>query len=70
MAETKRMRYDKQKGIYTFPCGVKISITAEKLKWVYELFKISKEYDTLIKLSVVDIPIGSARQIKSYLEKD
>jgi len=70
MAETKRMRYDKQKEIFTFPCGVKINISEEKLKWVFALFKLTKEYETLIKLSVVDIPLGSARQIKSYLEKD
>jgi len=70
MAETKRMRYDKKKEIYTFPCGVEINIAEDKLKWVYALFKITNEFETLIKFGVVDIPIGSARQIKSYLEKD
>lgn len=70
MVETKRMRYDKNKEVYTFPCGVEINITEDKLKWVYSLFKLTTEFETLMKFSVGDIPIGSARQIKSYLEKD
>lgn len=70
MAEVKKMRYDKQKSIFTFPCGIKIDITLDKLEWVFELFKLKTEFQTISKLGVVEIPIGSARQIKNYLEKD
>lgn len=70
MAETKTMRYDKQKSIFTFPCGVKIAIEIDKLKWIFTLFKLTKEFETLNRMSAVQIPIGSARQIKNYLEKD
>lgn len=70
MVETKNMRFDKQKNVFTFPCGIKVDITEEKLKWIFALFKLTKEYETLARLGAVQIPIGSARQIKSYLEKD
>ncbi len=70
MAETKNLRYDKQKNIFTFPCGVKIDITEDKLKWIFTLFKLTAEFETLVRMGAVEIPIGSARQIKNYLEKD
>ena len=70
MAETKNMRYDKQKGIFTFPCGVKIEVTEEKLKWIYTLFKLTSEFEKLMKFGEGIIPQNAARQIKMYLEKD
>ena len=69
MLETKTMRYNTIKGIFVFPCGVEIKITLEKLKWIFTLFKLSNEFEVLSKTSVVKIPVGSARQIKNYLEK-
>ena len=70
MADTKMMRYDTQKSIFTFPCGLKIDIAVDKLDWIFKLFKLESEFKKLSTVGYAEIPVGSARQLKNYLEKD
>lgn len=64
----RKLRYEG--GLIKFPCGVKIEVSEEKLKWIFDLFKLQKEFEKIISTQAVTIPKPKAFQIKSYLTKD
>ena len=66
--ETRDLRYEN--GKLMFPCGVKIEISEEKVKWLYDIMKLSREFETMMKVGVASIPESKAANIKDYLEKN
>jgi len=56
-----------ENGILTFPCGVKVKISADKIKWLMEMFKHKNNGDELIKIGQTTIPKNVAGHLRSHL---
>lgn len=54
-------------GVLKFPCGVTVSITAEKLTKLFGMFKVPTQAESLIKTGKADLVKGTAFQIKDHL---
>jgi len=53
--------------VLKFPCGVTVSINAEKLKKLFTLFKVPTAADELVTIGKTDLVKGTALQIKNHL---
>ena len=54
-------------GILKFPCGVKVDISEEKIKWILKMFKHESNGDELIRIGKTTIPKNVAFHVKSHL---
>ncbi len=54
-------------GLLTFHCGVKVKIDEAKLKKIFDLFKMTKEFEQLVTCSKASIPKSKAATIKNHL---
>jgi len=54
-------------GTLKFPCGVRVEISEEKIKWVFEIFKYKANGVQIVEQGSTTIPKAVAFQIKSYL---
>ena len=66
--DTRDIRYEN--GTIKFPCGVQIQIPKEKVQWIYNLMKLSNEFEKMMTFGVATIPYAKATQIKNHLEKN
>jgi len=66
--ETRDLRYEN--GKMKFPCGLQIEISENKVKWIYGIMKLTKEFETMMKFGVATIPKSKAANIKEYLQKN
>ena len=66
--DTRDLRYEN--GKMKFPCGLQIEITEEKVKWIYDIMKLSKEFETMMKVGVATIPKSKAANIKEFIQKN
>ena len=65
---SRDIRYEN--GIIKFPCGVQIEISLDKVKWIYDLMKLSSEFEKMKTTGVSTIPKEKSLQIKNYLDKN
>ena len=63
--ETRTLNY--REGVLKFPCGVKVEIAPEKLKWIFKMFKYEKNGIDLVDKGQTTIPKSVAFHIKSHL---
>jgi len=61
----KKLEY--KKGELIFPCGIRVEIEEDKLRWIYSLFKLDKEFEYMLKYTFAEIPKSKASQIKQHL---
>ncbi len=54
-------------GTLKFPCGVRVDVAEDKIKWVFEVFKHKAAGIEIVEKGQTTIPKGVAFQIKSYL---
>jgi hypothetical protein len=54
-------------GTIKFPCGVKVEVTAEKIKWIMKMFKHESNGEEIIRVGKTTVPKNVAFHIKSHL---
>jgi hypothetical protein len=54
-------------GELKFPCGVRVKVTAEKIQWVFKVFKYEGAGREIVEKGQTTIPKSVAFHIKSHL---
>lgn len=53
--------------VLKFPCGIKVNITAEKLRKIFGMFKVPEKAEEMITTGQSTLQKGRAFQIKDHL---